>query len=596
LAIAGVSTSAWLAVRATRPEQPVIPVEFELQLPDSLATWQEEVDARTRFSQGSNASFALSRDGSVLVFQAARPGEPPALWVRRLDDRTVQRLRGADSAFGPVFSPDGRELSFWSWRSAGIQRVSLRGGAARTIADVAASQWSWGDTHQIIYVSESRLWTVSEDGGPPTLLAVPDSTRKHRIYGWPEILPGGRAALITIWKGGRTLDNVVLGAVTIPGGKVTELSIRGTNPRYSATGHILYATRDGSLFAVPFSSRSLRPTGPSVPVVEGVRLGPGGGAAFSIAQNGTLAWLSGGLAEVQRTLVAVSRAGVARSLAAKAGFYSTPRVSPDGRRVALGIGAGGGTDIWLFDLQSSVLTRVTKDAESMRPAWSTDGERIAYVKVGGDSVVMWRPLYASGQATPLVRSTLAIWEIAMGRPHGYAAVRIDNGVNGSSDIWIAPMDSVGPPRPLLNCPYSEWFPRISPEGRLIAYVTNKTARSEVYMRPLLGDGPQVQVSVGGGTEPVWAPDGRELFYRAPGYMMSARIAEQPRLDVVRRDTLFRDPFVRLGTGSVNYDVFPDGKALLMVAPGAGPTREKAVLTVIINWKPGQRAVTSEREP
>jgi dipeptidyl aminopeptidase/acylaminoacyl peptidase len=242
-----------------------------------------------------------------------------------------------------------------------------------------------------------------------------------------------------------------------------------------------------------------------------------------------------------------------------------------------------------------VLTRLTTDSASDNPAWSTDGERIAYVKVPPDSVVMWRPLYATGQPTPLVRSKLPIVDIAMGRPHGYAAIQVSRGVNGSSDIYVAPMDSLAPPRALLNAPYNEIEPRISPDGRLIAYVTNKTARNEVYVRPLSGEGPEVQVSTEGGTEPVWAKDGRELFYRGPNYLMSARLTERPRLDVARRDSLFRDVFIK-GLARVSYDVFPDGKELLMLAPDAGGTKEVRVLTVVVNWRPGRRARSGAQEP
>jgi Tol biopolymer transport system component len=590
LALGGISASAWLAVRANRAEMALIPAEFALQLPDSLVP----------SSAGSAAAVSLSRDGSVLVFTAQRPSETPALYVRRLDDRTIQRIRGTDSARGPVLSPDGGDVLFQLLGVYAIKRVSVRGGTARTIVDSSTNQYSWGDAHRIVYVQGGRLWTTSEDGGPPTALAAPDSARHHAGYGWPEILPGGRAALITIRKGARFLDSVTLGIVTIPGGKVTELPIRGTNPRYSATGHILYATTDGWIFAVPFSARSLQLLGPPVPVAEGVRVGTGGAAAFAVAQNGTLAWLSGQVAGARRTLLAVSRAGVTRPLAAKPGFYTLPRISPDGRRVALGVSATGVSgrvepDVWIFDIKSAVLTRLTTDSASDNPAWSTDGERIAYVKVPPDSVVMWRPLYATGQPTPLVRSKLPIVDIAMGRPHGYAAIQVSRGVNGSSDIYVAPMDSLAPPRALLNAPYNEIEPRISPDGRLIAYVTNKTARNEVYVRPLSGEGPEVQVSTEGGTEPVWAKDGRELFYRGPTFVMSARLTERPRLDVVRRDSLFRDVFIK-GLARVSYDVFPDGKELLMLAEEVGSTKEVRVLTVVVNWRPGRRARSAVQEP
>ena len=174
---------------------------------------------------------------------------------------------------------------------------------------------------------------------------------------------------------------------------MTELSpsIVGTNPRYSETDHIMYATPDGVVFAVPFAVRSLKVTGTPVRVAEGVAVGGSGAAGFAVARGGVIAlWQNAEGYNAGQQLVAVTRAGVATPLGAKFERYDTPRVSPDGRQIALTFYAGSYRlpDIWRFDLQSKVLTRVTTGSASTGPAWSADGERIAYIKQG-DSVARW---------------------------------------------------------------------------------------------------------------------------------------------------------------------------------------------------------------
>jgi serine/threonine-protein kinase len=584
-----------LAIRADDPAPALVAAEFTVQLPDGLSP-----AVQTGRAAGA-PQIAISRDGSRLVFKATRPGATPALYDRRLGDRTAQIISGTEGVTGnPALSPNGDEVAYVDGES--LKRISVRGGTPRVLAD-AGSNPSWGDAGYIVFSRGSALWIVSEDGGATRLLAAPDSTRRHRRYGYPHILPGGKVALISIWRGSTINDSVLVGTITIPDGKVTELEIRGMYPRYSGTGHVLYATLDHEILAVPFSARSLRPTGQSFLVAEGVQTGPGGGAGFAVSSDGTLAYLGGGEgAQRGRSLVAVTRGGVERPLSVKAGYYQNPRVSPDGNQIAFTVYGGPGSaiqlgpdpDVWRADIRSGLIARVTTDSASFRPAWSADGERIAYIRSGGDSVVKWRALYVAGPPTPLVRSTRRITNVAMGLAHGYLVVQVADGMNNSSDLMVVHSDSLLPPRPLMTEPHNEDSPRISPDGHLVAYRGNQTGRNEVYVRALQGEGPEVRVSVDGGTEPVWAPNSRELFYRAPLHLVSARLTDRPRLDVVRWDTLFRDPYLRSGTA--NYDVFPNGKEFVMLRAAAAPAQPAEIpLIVVLNWtarsnaRPGARA-------
>jgi Tol biopolymer transport system component len=525
------------------------------------------------------------------------------LYLRRLDDRSIQPIRGTDSARGPVLSPDGTELLFVGGlgASAPVKRVALRGGTPRTVVDSAAGngQVSWGDAGQLVLALRNRLWIVPEEGGRRTLLAAPDSSRGHRRYGFPEVLPGGKAALMVIWKGS-DLQSLSLGVVSIPDGVVTELDILGAFPRYSATGHLLYVTTDAVLTAVPFDPESRRTLGPPFPVAEGVRLGTGAAAAYDVGGTGTLAFLGGGVrVTATRTLVAVDRNGTERPLGSRAGHYWVPRVSPDGKQVALMVGTEGtfgldNPDVWRFDIGSNTMIRITTDSSSTRPVWTTDGERIAFIRSGGDSVVRWRPLYATGQTISMLHSPGGgIGDVDIGSG-GYLAMRLRAGTSGSDDIWVVHRDSLDTPRPFLTEAYAEISPRFSPDGRLLAYVTNRTGSNEVYIRPVVGGGGELQVSTDGGTEPVWSPAGDELFYRVSRRLMAARIARGGRLSVTRRDSLFADRYLRANIAS-NYDVFPDGREFLMVLPNQRDTGIPP-LTVRLNWHGAARTEARMGQP
>ena len=433
------------------------------------------------------------------------------------------------------------------------------------------------------------LWTMPATGGPRTLLAKPDSARRHVRFGFPAVLPGGKAALVAIWKGAIALDAIELGVVDIPSGTVTELGVQGTFPRYSPTGHVLFVTADGLLMAAPFESDARRLTGTPFVVVEGVRVGTGGAAAVAVSRNGTLAWLGGGAQRGTTSPVVVSRSGVERGIPVAPGFYSFPRLSPDGKQLALTVenraGTGGPSDIWRLDLTSNALLRVTTDSLSFRANWLPDGERIVYIKVtdtrAGSGVPMVRPLYRTGEATPMTGLAGGAFNLSIGPTNGYSALAVDQDNSGQDNIWLVHGDSLDKPRPFLTQSYRELSPRISPDGRWLAYVSDRTGRQEVYVQPIPRGGDEVPISLEGGFDPVWSHSGKELFYRTATHLMAATTAPSAaRLQVVRRDPLFAVAGrYRLGTPS--YDVLPGDQEFVMLREG--DIGNVFPLMVMTNW-------------
>ncbi len=601
-------------LRRDEPERLGVATEFEIELPDSV-----EVSGG-----GSAAAIALSRDGSTLVFNGARAGESPSLWLRYMDQREVVPLRGADSTRGPVFSNDGSEVLFSyalggrggrggggggggggrggrgvGRASAPIMRIATRGGTPRPLTDSAAGngQLSWGQGGRIVFAADDGLFVMSSPGGAATFLAAPDSSRGHVRYGFPDLLPGGKAALLVIWKGVTSLDSAVIGVVTIPGGKVTELGIRGTYPRYSTTGHLLVATRDAQLVAVPFSTRSLQITGEAVVIVENVAVGSGGAAGYAISDNGTLVYhLGTAAANGARDLVAVDRKGAERELGLNQRPIQWPRVSPDGDQVAIAVATSLDQvfpypDIHRFEIKTRRLVRVTTDSASIVSAWTHDNSRIVAGKTrvagvrGADSVITIRPLYSAGLSQTLMRfgSDTSVVGFAFGPARGYASVMVFP-TSGNSDIWLAHIDSLGSPRPFLTQPYREWAGRVSPDGNLLAYVTDSTGRQEVYVRPISGRGVVRRVSLDEAREPVWNREGRELFFRSGGNMMVAQISGSTDLTVARYDTLFLDSWFLTPFGSApQYDVMPGGREFVMLRRPQQLLVEIRPLIAVMNW-------------
>ncbi len=562
-AVVGLATglALWVSVRP-RPDPPARPVaRFTLVLPPGAP-----------LSDFVGPTVALSPDGSRIIYVSSVP-TGSQLVSRRLDELESVPLVGPQNARNPFFSPDGRWVAYFS--GSRLYKLPLAGGPASLVADVPGLAFgaTWGETDTIVLRADRGLMAVAAAGGEPRLLLQADTSRGES-YLFPHYLPDGKVLLLQIRSQG--MDR--LGALTLATGKLTRFEQPGSNPRYVSSGYVVVATRRGTLLAVPFDASRLEITGSAVPVADGVVVGPGGGARMGMSRDGAFAYVTGPL--VQRELVLVDRAGKARALPAEPQAYIAPRLSPDGRRIAVEVAEPDfvNSDVWLYDIAQHTRTRLTFDQTGHRPIWTPDGRRIVYSRgqfSQGD--LYWIPADGTGPAQSLLVAPEDQWAGDV-TPDGRTLLFRSGGAGPVRSIHTLPLQGPRTPRVFLANQFDNHSPALSPDGHWVAYVSNESGRLEVYVRPFPGPGGRWQVSLAGGTEPVWAGNGRELFYRNGTRMMVAAIALHPTFTVGARRVLFEgnylnDPVYR------SYDVTRDGRSFVLVRS----PKPLGDFIVVLNW-------------
>ncbi len=522
----------------------------------------------------SGGAVAISPDGRYIAYAAARGGAQQ-IFLRDIEQSEAKAVSGTEGADTVFFSPDSQWLGFVVGRIA-IKKTSLSGGAPTSLGSgVNIYGASWGTNGLIAFTpsAASVVQQVSDSGSTPQ--GVTRLGKGELFHMWPEWLPGGNAVL---FASGTSSTDMRISVYSIKTGERRDL-FPGSYPRYASSGHVIYKQGE-NLMATPFDPERLQVIGPSVPVVEGVLGDITGAAHYSISAAGTLVYVSGRAAAVQRTLVWVARNGMEQPLRAPALAYGYARISPDGGRVALELD----NQTWQYDLARDTLTRFTfEGAVNESPGWTPDGKRIAF-RSNKERVnnLFWQLADGSGGLERLTTSqytqNLTSWS-----GDGQLLAFFENNPKTQRDIWVLRM-SDRKAQPFLATPFNEGAGSFSPDGRWLAYVSNESGRPEIYVQPYPGPGGKWQISTDGGTEPLWNRNGRELFYRSGNKMMAVPIATQPAFAPSKPTILFEKEYAasQFPATGIAYDVSPDGQRFLMVKEGdqaAAPTQ----INVVLNW-------------
>ena len=527
-------------------------------------------------------TVALSPDGSHLAYVAIQGGSQQ-IYLRAMDSLEARPVPGTEGAVTPFFSPDGQWLGFFAGNK--LKKVSVSGGAALTLGDAANPRGaSWGNQGMIAFAPTaiSVLLQVSDAGGAAQPLTRLDKGEDSNR--WPEFLPGGKALLFSAGTAVPGIfTNAQIAVQSVGMGERRKLIPGGTNQHYAPSGHLVYA-QGGSLMAVPFDPQRLTVTGAAVPVVEGVLQSTLTGAAqYSFSTTGSLVYVPGSVQGAQRRLVWVNRKGAEQPLAAAARAYVFPRLSPDGRRVAVGI-TEQESQLWLYDLSRDTLTRLTFEGDRNNvPTWTPDSKRIAFnsTKEGALRNIFWQLADGSGRLEQLTTGeydkTPSSWS-----PDGQLLAFEESNPTTGLDIWVLRI-SDHKAQPFLRTQFNEVESQFSPDGRLLAYMSDESGRFEIYVQPYPGPGGKRQISTEGGTEPVWNPNGRELFYRSGDKMMAVGITTQPSFTVGKPQMLFEGPYAPIAAATRNYDVSPDGQRFLMLKTSEQAQAAPTQINVVLNW-------------
>ena len=577
LLVAAVSMAMWAPWRMTPPLAPVR-LSSEIGIEGALVTDQ-------------GAAAVLSPDGSLLVFTAQPTGSDNSqLYVRRLDQLQSIALAGTNGARNPFFSPDGQWIAFFAGGK--LQKVAVSGGATVTLCDAPNGRGgTWTNEGSIIFspnnTAATNLLRVSAAGGKPepfTTLEQGEVTQR-----WPQVLPGGGAILYTSAASTSQWENANLVIQPLNGGTRKIIVRGGYYGRYVSSGHLLYV-HEGSIFAAPFDLNRLEVTGAPVPAVQGVTSSPTvtGGGQFAVGGDGSLVYVPGRGVNSDDPIAWMDRAGKTTALRTMPANWSNPAFSPDGTRLAIDIFDGKQSDIWIYDWMRDTLSRLTFDpSDDVRPAWTPDGSRVAFSSKRRDGMrfnLYWQRADGGGEATALTESAndqyAGSWH-----PSGKFLAFLElnqQATPASSDLMVLQVDGSeatgwkpGTPTAFLKTPQNESTPAFSPDGRWIAYLSNETGRNDLFVRPFPGPGGKWQISTAAADDPMWSPNGRELFFAATpglrlmvaGYSTDGDVfrAERPQLlSETRFVTRPRQP-------SRDIALHPDGQRFA-IAPA--PPEEK----------------------
>ena len=569
---------------------------FTPSAPKPLMRFSVTLAEGQQFTGTGRSVVAISPDGSQMVYVANQ-----RLYHRAMSELEARPVPGTETwqtVLNPVFSPDGRSLAFFAVSDLTLKKIAVAGGASVTLcpADVPFGM-SWGEDGIVFGQGTKGILRVSENGGKPEVLV---SAEKGEGLQGPQVLPGGEAVLYAVFTGGNLDSSWEKAKIYVqplkPGSARKLLIDGGADARYVSTGHIVYAF-GGTLFAVPFDLGRLQVTGGQVPVVEGVRrsTATSGAAHFSFSNAGSLIYVPGPVSisgGAQITLAMFGRQGELERLKLPLKAYAFPRVSPDGKRVAVSTDDPKDSNVWIYDLAGSTAPRqLTLGGANRYPVWSANGERVAFQSDReGDLGIFWQKADGTGTAerlTPKPEQGIAhipdSWS-PDGKMLAYTAIK-----GSEAAVWIYSFQDKKVSVFAEKAGALIGRAAFSPDGKWLAYQSTETGTPQIFVQPFPSTGAKYPVARGG--QPFWSPDGREILYNPAAQQIAfVGIATRPSFS-------FGEPTIMplAGLRSRNpatdprvWDVMPDGKKIIGTAeasadPVSSGTTAGPQIQVVLNW-------------
>jgi len=472
----------------------------------------------------NHPGVTLSADGRRQVVTLLDDQGRTHLLVRDLARAEARILPGTENATAPVLAPDGEAVAFLL--ESGLQRMSLAGGPpmllATTASEFRGATWSPDGYLYISSGTSAPLVRVPENGGPIQPVTELDPARRERTHRWPEALPDGSAVLFTsdTVESSEYYDDARIEAVRPATGERTVVLEGSSQARFLAPDHLLFA-RAGTIFAVRFDARQLKTAGTPVPLLQSVSTEVSSGAVrFATASSGAALWIPGELGKLRRQFVWVEPGGAATPVDLPVDRYLQLALAPDERRLVASIDAGASQDLWAVDLEQKRKSRLTFAGSPTDFVWSPDGSRVAYgVSTAESGLDMFWKL-ADGSAEAELLQHIDGEEFPSSFTPDGRALLFETQPPGRNSSDVARLDlASGRVEPVLSEPYAETFPVVSPDGRWLAYTSAESMdRTQIIVRRYPELTGKWQISLDGGIEPKWAPEGDALYFRAAGFL------------------------------------------------------------------------------
>ncbi len=529
----------------------------------------------------------LSPDGTKAVLVARDSSGRNLLWIRPLDSLAAQPLAGTESPSFPFWSPDGAFIGFFA--DGKLKKIASSGGPAQTLCDAPINRGgTWNRDGVILFapVVDGPIYQVSASGGVPKPVTALDPKRRESTHRWPFFLPDGRHFLYLVGSFGGPREGTGIYVRSLDSKEEKLLVNANSRMDYVPPGYLLFF-RERNLLAQAFDAQKLEIHGEPIPIAEEIQFFPQTyNAMFAASQNGVLLYLARARAGISQ-LAWFDRTGARLGTLGAAANQGNPRISPDGKRVALDIidPQTGNMDIWTYEFSGGVGRRLTSHpALDSDPIWSPDGSRIVFFSLRNGLPDLYEVSSSGGGSEGGVVISQRTKYPTDWSPDGRSILYRVVDAKTNFELWTVSMDNEHKSDPFIKPVFGVSHGMFSPDGKWVAYSSNETGKWEIYVAPFPGPGGNWKVSTAGGSEPRWRRDGKELFYAAPdGSIMSADVKLGATFEANVAKPLFRvQRREHISSGDLfSYDVTPDGQRFL-VNTDVGELASSP-LTVVLGW-------------